>query len=372
MGVDLGELQDICKHLANTLYIGPFRNAINVGGGDNYFDIRVGQPFIKQWRELKSGRIVEQNEAAVRLTKDIRNLFGFDELEINASSDDKTLQIIVNGRSYKLPEIGSGLTQFILVLAQAARQRPSFILIDEPELNLHPTLQIDFLTTLASYAEKGVFFATHNFGLARACADRIYAVRSIAHGKSSVTPIEQTSRLSEMLGELSYSEYRELGFDSVLLVEGPTELKTIQQFLRFYGKDHKVVLLPLGGGELIHGSSEVELEEIKRICDNISAVIDSERESENASLEAKRQEFAKLCNSAGINCHILRRRAIENYFTDDAVKRVKGDKYSALGEFEALKDAQQPWAKAGNWRIAREMHKEDLDATDLGDFLSSL
>jgi hypothetical protein len=62
-----------------------------------------------------------------------------------------------------------------------------------------------------------------------------------------VQELESMSGLSEFLGELNFSGYRELGFDKVLLVEGPKEVKTIQQLLRKYKKDHKIVLLPLGG-----------------------------------------------------------------------------------------------------------------------------
>ena len=34
--------------LTRTLYVGPFRNAINVGTNQNYFDIKVGTSFIEQ------------------------------------------------------------------------------------------------------------------------------------------------------------------------------------------------------------------------------------------------------------------------------------------------------------------------------------
>jgi len=51
------------------------------------------------------------------------------------------------------------------VLGNAALKKPSFILIDEPEISLHPSLQLKFLMKLAGYASEGVVFATHNIGL---------------------------------------------------------------------------------------------------------------------------------------------------------------------------------------------------------------
>jgi ABC-type cobalamin/Fe3+-siderophores transport system ATPase subunit len=364
---------DACNHLTNTLYIGPFRNAINVGSKNDYFDIQVGQAFIQQWREVKTGNSVKQNEAANRLTQDIKRIFQFSDFEINPSSDDQTLQLFIDGKSFKLPTVGAGLTQFIMVLANAAVKRPSLILIDEPELNLHPSLQIDFLTTLASYSRNGnIVFATHSIGLARASAKRIYSLRKIATGKSVMNPYEATPRLAELLGELSFSGYREIGFDKVLLVEGTTDLVTVQQFLRFFGKDHNVMLLPLGGGQLIRAEAESHLLELKRICPEIAALIDSEKQNEGAPLDLNRQGFLNACEKTGVSCHILKRRAIENYLSDRAIKTVKGEKYRALTDFEDLKNPSPSWSKSEDWLIAREMTKEELMTTDLGEFLEKL
>ena len=369
---DLTDIGRVFEDLAETLYIGPFRNALNVASDRDYFDIKVGRNFIGSWRDFKTGNIRKHNETAIRLTKDIKNIFGFDDLEINPSADDETIQVSINEKSYKLQELGSGITQFFLVLANAATKRPSYIFIDEPELNLHPSLQLDFLTTLGSYAREGIVFATHSIGLARASSDRIYSVRMNNEGKSEVAEFEAIPYLSELLGELSFSGYRELGSDKILLVEGTTDVKTIQQFLRLYRKDHQIVLLPLGGGSLINGSSEVELGEIKRISENVFALIDSERASLEGALDPDREEFVETCEKVGITCHVLDRRATENYFTDEAVKNTKGSEYRALEPYQLLKDISPSWSKTENWRIARAMTLEDLNETDLGKFIDSL
>jgi energy-coupling factor transporter ATP-binding protein EcfA2 len=270
-----------------------------------------------------------------------------------------------------IPMSSDPLAQFIVVLANAAVQQPVYILIDEPELNLHPSLQLDFLTALGSYADTGVVFATHSVGLARAISERIFSVRRTGDSVSEVTPYSGMPRLSEFLGELSFSGYQELGFDKILLVEGPTEVKVMQQFLRKYGRDHQVVLLPLGGDALINASTQAELLEIKRISDNVYAIIDSERTTPDAPLAAARAGFVENCREAGIECHVLERRALENYLSDTAIKQVKGDKYHALGHYEALKAIEPKWAKAENWQIAAEMTLEEIEATDLGHFLKT-
>ena len=374
MVVDLSQMFKACALLGNMAYIPSFRNTINVGSSSNYYDIPVGQAFITQWNSWKTGPTKRYQESAYRVQEDIAKIFEYSQLEINASTDGQRLHMLINGKSYKVSELGSGLTQFFLVLASAAMRSsiPSFILIDEPEINLHSSLQLDFLTRLTSYASHGILFATHSLGLARASADHIYSVRRNPDGQSKVTDYDSTPRLAEFLGELSFAGYKELGFDKILLVEGSTEVRTIQQFLRWYKKEHQIVLLPMGGDQMINPEAGVQLEEIKRISDNVCALIDSERSAPGEELEARRAAFKKLCEDANIKCHVLEFRAIENYFPDYAVKKLKGDTYRALQKYEQFKDPFPKWAKSENWQIAREMAPGDLDNTDLGEFLRSL
>ncbi|OBQ19551.1 ATP-dependent endonuclease [Anabaena sp. AL93] len=381
---DISYVLEIFKKLSNTLYVGPFRNAISVlpiiditymrvidSKYLNYYDIKVGRDFIQQWRQLKTGNDRNHNKTTLKLTNDIKRIFNFEQLEINSSNDDQSLQLFINDQAYNLSELGSGLAQFILVLINVAIQKPSYILIDEPELNLHPSLQLDFLTTLANYASEGTLFATHSIGLARSSADYIYTVKKTSRG-SEVREYEQNPSLVELLGELSYSTYREFGFKKVLLVEGRTEIKTFQQFLRKYRQDQHILILSLGGKDFINGHSIEELREIQRISDQIYILIDSEKNSPSAELEQCRQKFKQNCEMDGIHCHILERRATENYFTDRAIKSVKGDSYSALDNYQLLGNASLGWSKSENWRIAKEMTKEELESTDLGEFIKRI
>jgi len=69
--------------------------------------------------------------------------------------------------------------------------------------------------------------------------------------------------------------------------------------------------------------------------------------------------------------HLTKRRSLDNYLTDAAVKVIKGPNYSALKEFEKLEDVNPyGWSKAENWRIAREMAWEEIANTDVGAFLT--
>jgi predicted ATPase len=352
------------------VYIGAFRNAISEGSG-SYFDMAIGTSFIAKWHSWKTGGSRASNQAILALTNDLAHIFGYRSLEINAALDGQTLQIVIDGKPYRLREVGAGFAQFLVVLANVVIRKPSFLFIDEPELNLHPSLQADFLTTLASHCPLGVMFATHSIGLARSSAERIYGFRREG-GVSKVRRFEQMQNLAEFVGEMSYSSFADLGHDRLLLVEGVTEIKAVQQFLRLLGKDHTTVLLPLGGSAMIRAGVQAELAELKRISRNVSVLIDSERTSANAGLPNDRAAFLRDCKALGFRAQALDRRAFENYLTDEAVKAVKGPNYRALQPFELLADITPSWGKSENWRIARAMALADFASTDLGAFLQAL
>ena len=368
--LDFKIFQDTMNILANARYYGPFRNAINQGAGD-HFDLKVGTAFVNLWSDWKTTGIRSQMRAIDAITEDIRRLFEFERLEINASEKLKTLMVSIDGRPYRLNELGSGLAQFIMVLGNAATNPPSLLLIDEPETNLHPSLQIDFLMSLAGYAKNGVVFSTHLIGLARSVADRIYSIQKRGD-RTIVRPFEATPNYLEFVGELSFSAFKELGSDKLLLVEGVNDVKSVQQLLRLVKKEHTTVILPLGGDQLARGGREAELNELTRLSDHIYALVDSERDSLSAPPAGRRVGFAETCHKIGIDVCVTERRAIENYFSERAIKAALGDAFTALSPYQVLKDAALPWGKVDNWKIAREMTIEELAGTDLGKFLQRL
>jgi len=363
-------LRELFRILFGSFYVGPFRNAITVGSGA-HFDLAVGEAFIGMWNDWQNGPSKRNNRAITTVTENIRRVMGFERLSITASIQSKTLQLNIDDRPYKLNEVGSGLAQLIVVFGNALIRSPSIIFIDEPELNLHPSLQLEFLTNLASYASHGVVFATHSIGLARSSADRIYTVSNGMAG-IEVELYEKNVSPVEMLGELSFSTYRELGAEKILLVEGTTDVKVFQQFLRKTKKENRVVVLPLGGNSLANGNVEHELSELQRVTDVVAVVVDSEREVEGGEPLAARTEFAELCRKLRFEILLTERRATENYFDDEAVKNALGSGFSALGHFEKLSDSKNGWSKADNWRIAMEVDWECLKNTDVGKFIDAL
>ncbi len=366
---DIQPFVDELSSLIRALYVPASRNALVSGGTGMDYDIQVGQGFVESWSRIQAGPTKATQYKARDITEDIRRLLGFGTLHIQADTDKKRLLLEIDGHPFGLEEVGSGIAHLIVTLINVAIREQDFILIDEPEMGLHPSLQVEFLLALARHAKRGVVFATHSMGLARAVADRIYSVQRLPGGNSVVQCMKGDPGLMERLGETQYRLCREMGYSTVLLVEGSTDLTVFKEFLRLLGLDRRVVLLSLGGSDVIKAAAEGPLSEIKSACEHVIAVIDSDKQSAEAAPAAKAVGFRSVCEKVGIRCHITKLRATENYLTDAAIKEALGTHRSQLGPFEDIKKAPSAWPKSLSCKAAARMTVDDVKNTDIGEFL---
>lgn len=358
-------LHDLFASLTDTFYIGPYRSLHPGSGLPRSYDLHLDA--------MEVSRGFPTGPDRQRLEQEMATIFQFDSFHLLQPQRPSDPLFEINGQNYLPDELGSGIGQVFLMLSQSSRRRPAYIFIDEPECHLHPAIQGDFITALNGYARKALFLATHSMGLARMVADRMLQVsRSPSHTYSVIRPYRGEERLSEVMGEINFSLQQQAGCRKVLLVEGPTEVKTIRQFLRHLGHDRQVIILPLGGSSMINSHRDDELQEIARICPDVYALVDSEKNSPHAPLSSERRGFLQSCTKAGITCHVLERRAIENYFTRPAIQSVLGRGFRELAEFDDVKQRFSHWPKAENWKIVRAMQPADFSKTDLGQFLTSV
>jgi energy-coupling factor transporter ATP-binding protein EcfA2 len=363
-------IQDDLKSLASSLYIGSARNTISASGARTY-DISIGKDFVDEFAEYQTGSSsgYEANEAVDRMTNGIKEIFGIDRLSINAARDG-TLQYLINGTSFRGSELGSGIGQFVIVAINTLVKKPAFLLIDEPELNLHASLQLKFLTLLAQNTSKSVIFASHSIGLVRSVADSILVASRNKNGESSVQPYRAEKNLSLTLGELGYGGFHDEAYNAVLLVEGVTDVRVFQELLSKFGVRNEVVIVPLGGGSMAMGGRGAELAELQKLSKKVFAVVDSERKSSAHNPIKERRDFKADCVKQGIDCHVVDRRSTENYLNRSAGVSVMGlPSGTTFGNFD---HAPSGWAKEKNWRVAQMTSLSEIKGTDLGKFLAKI
>lgn len=366
-------VQELFSDLADTFYIGPYRALRPLPSRERSYDLHLGGTYFEHMLQHQKSRKADYEAGLRKLERDMMAIFQFRSFKAALVGDPPALHFEINGDGHRIDELGSGVGQVFLILGQAHLRRPAYLFIDEPECHLHPSIQADFITALNGYTRKALFLATHSMGLARTATDRIYqVVRQPAENFTTVRRYRADERLSEVLGQINFTQQQQAGCRKILLVEGPTEVKAIRQFLRHLGGTNEVVILPLGGSSMINDRRGEELQEIARICPDMYAVIDSEKADEDAPLAPERQGFLRACARAGITCHVLERRALENYLTRPAIQKVLGRGFRELGPYEDVKQRFSHWPKADNWKVVQAMRSQDAVETDLGRFLKSV
>jgi hypothetical protein len=337
------------------------------------YGIQFGQSFIAQWEALKKGTrhsVLVANAIQAMIAK----FLNVPTIEITVSASNE-IRLSWQARTFRLSELGHGIGQLLFFLMTFYQRRPKTLLIDEPEIGLHPALQVQLLDSVAEMVGGQIMFATHSLGLARTRASVVMCVRNTPDG-SIAEPFEKLSasgsRYPEMLGEMSFATWAEFGAEQVLIVEGVTDIQAVAQLLRKLGKEQRVMLLPMAGSQLIDANRAHLLNEFSRFNVPVTVMLDSEKNFEDEPLEPQRQAFLQACAKHKINTFVLRKRALENYWTERAVKEAIGESAVGLQAYQRLADLRTNWAKRDNWRIAAKVTKEELLASDLGAFLNDL
>ena len=262
--------------------------------------------------------------------------------------------------------MGAGIGQFLTILLNAIPRGNPLVLFDEPEIGIHASLQIELMSLIAKYANGPIIFATHSLGLARSVADEIISF-SMVDGYSRPHKFDGSKNYLETLGELSFSAWREIGCDGVLFVEGPSDVKVISEWLRKFGLCNKWALISLGGSETISSDGVEAIKQLVKVHPKVAVIIDSERNSADAEIDNRRTKFRADCISAEIPCLILEKRALENYFSIDAIKKACGANAMSLEPFEKL--ANHGWGKRDGLKIATQMTDDEINATDIVKFI---
>lgn len=362
------------RELVNSIYFGPVRST-TYSAHSIVFNASTGSNFITTWAEWATGDNIQHQRAAEQLEEEIRSLFGFTKFKLIVNKDKNELKASYDEGTFNPSELGEGLSNFIIVLANAMVAQPNYIFLDEPENGLHPRLQAKFVQTLASKCKNAVVASSHSLALARSVADQVlYCTKEPGKGLQIIdhTKFELHAAVSE-LREMSYSQLIETGEQNLLLVEGRTDVKAFRELLRLYGIEQRYIIVSLGGAEFIAGDATNYTEELKELraigAKSVSVVIDSEISHAGAGLSKTRESFVAVCKSLGFEVLVTDRRALENYVTQEALTAVFGGDKKVLGPFEVF-GSSTGWKKSLNWRIFQVMKPEDLKDTNLGQFLA--
>lgn len=259
---------------------------------------------------------------------------------------------------------GLGLSDILVIVAFTLDFDYNFILIEEPESHVHPDMQRKLLHFLHRNVDKQFFLSTHsNIFLDSAIVDKVF----FSSFNDSVEISDATSK-SSILFELGYSVTDNLVSDLVILVEGPTDIPIIEEFLikMDLHETFDIKIWPLGGDIM----DQLDLSVFAQNY-TILALVDQDPKSDHV-----RKIFLANCKKYSIPVTRLKRYAIENYFSVSALKEVFGAQFpksiTNIDPDIKLKDQIKIDVRKNNKKIAQAMTIEDIKDTDLHKFFKNV
>jgi len=265
--------------------------------------------------------------------KDYKNIIAdvkhfFPEVEELVSErtehDIATLSYREYGRTFDVLYTGSGLKHFVDIFVKATLSQASVVLIDEPEMGLHPSLQRELLSYFCELAQaKGIqfFLATHSpVFMADPNKARAFRVQNRL-GERSAFFISQ-ELLHAIWGDLGLRPGDLLQNDLVLLVEGQSDVIFFEHVIHnLYQKEFKDIAVGI-----VQYAGDAAAGIINRTI-NISNIVPGKthriwiRDRDARPSAKPSKNSTKFFNALKRNneiCYIWKKREIEFYIPEAA------------------------------------------------------
>ncbi|HEX9828423.1 MAG TPA: AAA family ATPase, partial [Flavobacteriaceae bacterium] len=272
------------------------------------------------------------------IIEEISNYFPeIDGLESDLTEEHvPTLLYEEYGKKLDILYSGTGLKHFLDVLVKTTLSGADIILLDEPELGLHPDLQRKFFTYLHDLTvKKGVqiFVGTHSqVALNYSNIINFYRVTN-SKGKRKLLPVKEEA-IETVLSDLGIRPSDIFNHDICLLVEGASEVIFWEHIIRIlYTKEFNKIAIGIiqYGGDNVAGIIKGTI--------NVSNIVSSQKYTywihdrdappTNQPSTAARK-FKRKLNSLSIKNKVLRKREIEFYYPE--IIHVKAQQGNALNE----------------------------------------
>ena len=251
-------------------------------------------------------------------------------IKIEVSFDRTAVTVDVDGEQRSLGDLGTGLEQLMMVGLASMGFPGKLVLIDEPELHLHPRAQKRMMLYLAKHVDAHFVIATHSSAVLDSVdADIVHISRDGSRSNSKT--IASTADRYKAIRDLGHSPSELVLSRFAIWIEGPSD----RIYLNFWihrldpnlieGMDYSFLFY--GGSNLAHHSYEdvdddalsddvavdKDLLSALAFSREFAVVIDSDVHPKRPNLRTTKTRVREETAKMGGLCWITDGREIENY-----------------------------------------------------------
>jgi putative ATP-dependent endonuclease of OLD family len=242
-----------------------------------------------------------------------------------------------HGITTSLQQRGSGIRRLLMVSFfqyLAEKQKESDIktiyAIEEPENCLHPGLQRELIKSFNTLVEKKdtqIIITSHSpvFAGYSPIEDLTLIVRNKGIANALQIPELDLDKIADELGVEPSDQIT--GYSACVFVEGPDDIMFFTEIATKFKtvgiidcdfNDKNIGFVPFGGDNFKHWINRRALDRLNR---NFLVIVDSDKTSHTCNTPQRKLNWKSKCEKCGGRFFITKKRAIENYIHEEAIKK---------------------------------------------------
>jgi predicted ATPase len=250
------------------------------------------------------------------------------EVRIEVPREKDTILVKIDGEERPLGSLGTGVEQLMMIGLASMGFPGKLVLIDEPELHLHPRAQKRVMKYLSENVEAQFVVATHS----AAVLDAVDAdVIQIYHDseKTLGRTIRSNAEKFRAVRDLGHSPSELLQTKFAVWVEGPSDRIYINYWISEINPDLSegidYTILFYGGKVLsCHSFADIKSDLVKAasLSRAFAVVIDSDRKPDKPNINLTKSRIREEVEQEGGFCWITDGREIENYVPIQTIEQI--------------------------------------------------